>query len=62
MRAKKLPAPKTIRGMSAIFLELACVLVISYRYGKSIKTDCNTITHIILSTIKKPEDDTILTL
>lgn len=54
MRAKKLtelPAPKTIRGMSAIFLELACVLVISFRYAKSIKIDCNTNTHIILSTI-----------
>lgn len=40
MRAKKLtalPGPKTIRGMSEIFLELACVLVIRIDMAKIFK-------------------------
>lgn len=43
MRAKKLtalPGPKTIRGMSTIFLELACVLVIRIDTAKIFKNYC----------------------
>lgn len=62
MRAKKLtelPAPKTIRGMSAIFLELACVLVISSDMGKVLKLTAIRL-HILLFVYNKKRQNTDL--